>query len=187
MPIIENMKRTIVNPLYKDTVTFTQMSEETDGKITELDLTLSPKGGNPPHHHTSFEETFTAVKGNLGLQLQDRKVILKPGESYTVKRMEIHGFFNPSETDSIEFNIKITPGHTGFEQSLRIMYGLAQDGQTLKNGIPKDLGVAFWLGELNDSKVEGLLFKLLKPLGSYLAKKVKTKGIDQELIKKYCV
>jgi len=38
MPIIENMKRTIVNPLYKDTVTFTQMSEETDGKITELDL-----------------------------------------------------------------------------------------------------------------------------------------------------
>lgn len=67
------------------------------------------------------------------------------------------------------------------------MYGLAQDGQTLKNGIPKDLGVAFWLGELNDSKVEGLLFKLLKPLGSYLAKKVKAKGLDQELIKKYCV
>ncbi|MGY6521442.1 MAG: hypothetical protein ACXIUD_06925 [Mongoliitalea sp.] len=38
------MKRTIINPLYKDTVTFTQMSEETGGKITELDLTLSPKG-----------------------------------------------------------------------------------------------------------------------------------------------
>lgn len=181
------MKRTIINPLYKDKVTFTQMSEETGGKISELDLTLSPKGGNPPHYHSSFEEMFTAVKGDLGLQLKGKKIILKPGESYTVKKREIHGFFNPSESEEIEFNIKITPGHTGFEQSLRIMYGLAQDGQTLKNGIPKDLGVAFWLGELNDSKVEGFMFKLLQPLGSFLAQKVKSKGLDQVLIKKYCV
>jgi mannose-6-phosphate isomerase-like protein (cupin superfamily) len=180
------MERTIINPLYKDTVTFTQMSEETGGKITELELTLSPKGGNPLHYHTSFEETFTAVKGDLGLELKNKKLILKPGESYTVKKKEIHGFFNPSASEEIEFNIKIVPGHTGFEHSLRIMYGLAQDGQTLKNGIPKDLGVAFWLGELNDSNVDGILFKVLKPLGTFLAKKVKTKGLDKKLINKYC-
>lgn len=180
------MKRTIINPLYKDQVTFTQTSEETGGKITELDLILSPKGGNPLHHHTSFEETFTAVKGDLGLKLKDKTLILKPGESYTVKKMEAHGFFNPSDSDEIHFNIQIRPGHTGFENALRIMYGLAQDGLTAKNGIPKDLGVAFWLGEINDSKVHGLLFKLLQPLGSFLAQGVKKKGIDQELLKRYC-
>ena len=180
------MNRTIINPLYQDRVTFTQTSEETGGKITELDLVLSPKGGNPMHHHTSFEETFTAVKGELGLKLKDKTLILKPGESYTVRKMEGHGFFNPSASEEIEFNIKIIPGHTGFENSLRIMYGLAQDGLTAQNGIPKDLGVAFWLGELNDSKVHGLLFKLLQPLGSFLAKGIKKKGIDQELLKRYC-
>ncbi|MBC6369182.1 cupin domain-containing protein [Algoriphagus sp. AK58] len=180
------MNRTIINPLYKDQVTFTQTSEETGGKITELDLILSPKGGNPMHHHTSFEETFTAVKGDLGLKLKDKTLILKPGESYTVKKMEGHGFFNPSDNQEIRFTIQIKPGHTGFENSLRIMYGLAQDGLTAKNGIPKDLGVAFWLGEINDSKVHGLLFKLLQPLGTLLAKGIKKKGIDRELLKKYC-
>ncbi|MFN3800741.1 cupin domain-containing protein [Belliella pelovolcani] len=180
------MKKTIINPLFKDQVTFTNTSEETNGELTELDLVLSPKGGNPMHHHTSFEEKFTAVAGELGLKLKGKTLLLKPGESYTVKPLEAHGFFNPSEENEIKFNIKITPGHTGFENSLRIMYGLAQDGLTDKNGIPKNLGVAFWLGELNDSKVHGIAFKILQPLGNILAKKVKNKGIDKELIHKYC-
>lgn len=180
------MNRTIINPLYKDKVTFTQMSLETGDKITELDLILSPKGGNPMHHHTSFEETFTAVEGNLGLKLKGRTLILKPGESYKVKKMEVHGFFNPSPTQEIKFNIKIVPGHSGFENSLRIMYGLAHDGLTDKNGIPKNLGIAFWLGEINDSKVHGFVFKLLQPLGKLLVKSIKKKGIDSELIERYC-
>ena len=181
------MKRTIINPIFQDQVTFTQTSDETLGKLTELDLTLSPKGGNPIHYHTSFEETFTAVKGELGIKLKNKSLILKPGESYTVKRKETHAFFNPSNKEEIAFNIKIVPGHSGFENSLRIMYGLAQDGHTTKNGIPKNIGIAFWLGELNDSKVDGLLFKLLQPLGILLAKRLKNKGKDQELIRKYCL
>jgi hypothetical protein len=38
------MKRTIVNPIFKDTVTFLQTSAETNGRITDLEVTLMPKG-----------------------------------------------------------------------------------------------------------------------------------------------
>ncbi|WP_262491776.1 cupin domain-containing protein [Nitritalea halalkaliphila] len=135
-----------------------------------------PKGGSPMHYHKTFSETFTAVEGTLGLKLKSGERRLQPGESYTVKPFEVHGFFNPSASESIRFSIRLAPGHSGFENALRIMYGLAQDGLTDKNGIPKDLGVAFWLGELNDSHVDMLAFKVLSPLGKFLAKKVKNPG-----------
>ncbi len=41
------MKRTIVNPIIKDSVTFLQTAEESGGKVTEADITLMPKGENP--------------------------------------------------------------------------------------------------------------------------------------------
>lgn len=181
------MKKTIVNPLYKDKVIFVQTVGETDGKITELELELNPEGSNPLHLHTTFTETFTAVKGRLGLKLAKGKtLILNPGESYKVEKKELHGFYNPEE-HNIEFNIKIEPGHQGFEYALRIMYGLAEDGLTDKNGIPKDLGVAFILAEMNDSSIDSFIFKILTPLGKFLAKKAKRKGVKEALIKKYCV
>ena len=52
------MKRTIVNPIIKDTVTFLQTSQESGGKITEGEITLMPGGGNPLHYHKTYSETF---------------------------------------------------------------------------------------------------------------------------------
>ena len=46
--------------------------------------------------------------------------------------------FNPTDQEII-FNVKLTPGHTGFENSLRIIYGLAGDGLTDNKTIPKSI------------------------------------------------
>ena len=54
------MKRTIENPVIKDTITFLQTSKESGGKITDLVLTLMPKGGNILHYHP-YAEKFTAI------------------------------------------------------------------------------------------------------------------------------
>jgi mannose-6-phosphate isomerase-like protein (cupin superfamily) len=86
-----------------------------------------PNGGNPLHSHKTYSETFTAIDGELGVKLGKNKTkILKPGESYTVEAMALHSFFNPTEKE-IKFNVKMNPGHTGFENSIRIIYGLAGD------------------------------------------------------------
>lgn len=148
------------------------------------ELTLMPGGGNPPHIHTAFDETFTAVKGKLGLRLGKEKMLLQPGESFTVRKGEVHNFFNPGK-EEIVFKIKFTPGHEGMEHLLRIAYGLAADGLTNKEGVPKSILVAALIMEMGDSYPTGL-FYLLRPLLSLLAKRARKKGIEKALVDKYC-
>jgi quercetin dioxygenase-like cupin family protein len=180
------MKRTIVNPIFKDTVTFLQTAEESGGKVTEIEITLMPKGGNPLHYHKTYSETFTAIDGELGLKLSKKStMILKPGESYTVEPMSLHSFFNPSDRE-IKFNVKITPGHTGFENTVRIVYGLAADGLTDNESTPKSLKDTAIIVCMSDTNAPGLL-TFLYPLFKLLSKKAKANGTEQKLIDKYCV
>lgn len=179
------MKKKLVNPVIKDSITFIQTSDETNTSITELELTLMPKGGNFPHYHTAFTETFTAMDGTLGLQLPGEKTkILQPGQVYSVPPNQVHRFFNPGPTE-IKFNIKITPGHKGFENALRILYGLAEDGLTDKKSIPKNLSHVAIIGNLSDSRLLGFM-KLLSPLFNLLAKRARKNGLEEKLIARYC-
>lgn len=180
------MKRTIVNPIIKDTVTFLQTSEESGGKITEAEITLMAGGGNPLHYHKTFSETFTAIEGELGIKLgkKERK-ILKEGETYTVEPMSVHGFFNPSDKE-IKFNVKLSPGHTGFENSLRIIYGLAGDGLTDKNTIPKSIKHSAIVLCMSDMNLPGI-FTWMFPLLKLIAKRAKASGEEQKLMDKYCI
>jgi len=179
------MKRTIVNPIIKDTVTVLKTAEETGGTESELLLTLMPGGINELHYHKSFSETFTAIDGELGLLLaKKKKLILKPGDSFTVEPMVLHGFFNPND-EEIKFNIRVNPGHSGFENALRIAYGLAEDGLT-NNGIPKKVSHMAILVNLSDSNIPGL-FSLLSPVLRLIAAKAKANGVEQKLMERYCI
>lgn len=180
------MKRTVVNPIIKDTATFLKTAEETNGEQTEIEITLMAGGGNPLHYHKTYSETFTAIDGDLGVKLAKGKArILKAGESYTVKPMELHGFFNPIDKE-IKFNVKLNPGHTGFENSIRIIYGLAGDGLTDKNSIPKSIKHMALVVYMSDMNLPGF-FTLIFPLLKFIAKRAKGKGEEKMLIDKYCI
>lgn len=100
------MKRTIVNPIIKDTATFLQTTEESNGKISNLDINLMPKGGNPLHYHQTYSETFTAIDGTLGVRVGKKITkFLKPDETYIVEPKTLHSLFNPTDKE-IKFNIK---------------------------------------------------------------------------------
>jgi quercetin dioxygenase-like cupin family protein len=172
--------------MFDDTVTFVKTSEETGGEYTLLEIQLSPGGGNPLHYHFDYEETFTAKKGTLTVKkAKSQSLTLNPEESYTVKRNEVHGFANTTQ-EPITFEVKLSPGQPGFEDSLRIIYGLAHDGLMNKNGAPKDLATAFILGEMGKMKITDVMYKLIAPLGNWLAKKAIQKGKKEELINRYC-
>jgi hypothetical protein len=68
-------------------------------------------------------------------------MLLSPenGETYEVRSGEWHRFFNPSKTEDIIFDAKVTPAHQGFEKNLYIFYGLANDGYATPEGFPKSL------------------------------------------------
>ena len=178
------MEKTIVNPIFKDTCTFLQTSAETNGAFSEMEVTLGANGGNPLHRHTGFAETFLPTEGNLGLVVNGMNIILKPGEKITVQKGEVHRFYNPGD-QRIKFNLQFTPGHTGAENMLRILYGLACDGMTNKKGIPKDLITVAVVGEIGDSSVAGIL-SWLSPILKRLAVFGRRKGVDKVLLEKYC-
>ncbi len=180
------MKKTIVNPVFKDTVAFLQTSKESGGRITDMETTLMPGGANPLHYH-NYPEKFTAIDGELGLIFGKKKerIILKPGESITVPAMELHNFFNPIDRE-IKFSVQVEPGHEGLENFLRIVYGLADDGLTDKKGQPKSLthtAIILCMAEVN---APGLL-TLMLPMFKIIAKRAKKNGEEQKLIDRYCI
>lgn len=80
----------------------------------------------------------------------------------------------------------MNPGHTGFENSIRIIYGLAADGLTDKHSVPKKLSHKTILIGMSDMNLPGL-FTILFPLLKRKANKAKAKGEEQELIDRYCI
>ena len=181
------MKKTIYNPALKETITFRKTSKETNGASSELEISLEAGGDNPMHYHRSYTELFTAVNGQLGLELKNKKImILKPGESYLVKKGEEHRFFNPGDK-KITFTNKVVPGSTGLENTLRILCGLATDGLYNSRNIPKNLYHLAVCGQMSDMRLTGIMGAVTTPLLNLLAGRARSKGIDHELVKKYCI
>jgi mannose-6-phosphate isomerase-like protein (cupin superfamily) len=181
---VASSPRRIYNPIIKDYATFLETSAATNGKRTLIEIELAPGGGNPLHYHKSFSERFEVLEGTLHVQVGKETFILQPTQSATASANTLHRFFNPTDQRT-RFLVDIRPGHTGFEQSLQIAYGLAADGKTNAKSLPTNLyhlAVLFVLGE---GMVPGV-FALLMPVFRMLAARARKKGIEQELIRTYC-
>lgn len=184
MASVPDMDRTIVNPIFKDTATFIKRASETGGKYSECDVTLLPGGKNVPHIHKKYAETFIAMEGDLGVKAGGKTIILKPGETFTVPIGVVHHFFNPGN-ETIRYKIILSPGFEGFEYMLRILYGMARDGQTDKKGLPKKLSLIALIGEIGDTSLPGI-FVLLAPLLKFLAARARKRGEEARLMNNYC-
>jgi len=178
--------KTYYNPINGERTTILESAEQTGGAYTHFEVTLNPGGGNPLHYHTKFTEEFLSVKGALGLQQGKQTVHLQPGQSLLVPIRSHHRFFNNS-AQKITFRVKLTPGQPGFENFLKVMFGLVNDGQTItKNQIPKNIyhiAVVFVWG---DTHLTNPLFKWFSPLVLLFYKRAVKLGIDKMLLEKYC-
>ncbi|HZI54452.1 MAG TPA: cupin domain-containing protein [Chitinophagaceae bacterium] len=177
-------KRIFENPLIKDRVMLVESSNETGGAYTLIEVELQPGGGNQLHYHKCFTEKFTAIKGELCIDLAGRQLRLQPGESAEAPADCLHRFYNPGER-SIIFRVKLTPGHEMFEHGLAIAYGLAKDGRFNKRGNPKSLDHMALILSLTDTGVPGL-FSFIQPIMKWRARKAIKKGMHHELINRYC-
>ena len=179
------MKKTIINPVIKDQVTFTQTAEETGGRITSLLVKLMPGGGTPMHYHKNFSETFAVVEGTLTLITKKGRFTLSSGQKFTVEKEVIHRFSNESNAPVI-FTTVILPGSTGFENALRILYGLAEDGITNKKGLPKSLQTLAVISTMSDMHAAGA-GALFTPLFGLLNSIARMNGLEKKLLNRYCI
>lgn len=176
--------RRIYHPTQKDYATFLETSASTYGKRTLIEIELAPGGGNVPHYHMTFSERFEVLEGELEVLVGTETHTLRPGETKIAPVNTLHNFKNPTDKTT-RFLVDIQPGSRGFEQALQIAYGLATDGKANKQGLPTNiyhLAVIFVMGE---GRVPGMM-SLLMPVFRFLAARARKKGIEQELIRKYC-
>jgi hypothetical protein len=82
--------------------------------------------------------------------------------------------------------IELNPASEGFENGIKIAYGLARDGQCNAKGLPKRLDHMALLMDLGEGRVPGLL-SLVMPLMRVLARKARARGEEKELVDKYCL
>jgi mannose-6-phosphate isomerase-like protein (cupin superfamily) len=176
-------KRILENPAYKDKVTVLKTSDETNGEYSLGQLEIYPGGGNGLHIHTAFTETFTAIKGTLGVVLRGKKIYLTPGESLTIPLQTPHYFFNDNK-ETVVCNIKLQPGHPGFEKGIAIAYGLAGEGRSSKKGVPKSVTHLALIMMITDTHPAGVL-GLLKPVFRRLANRARRKGVERALLERY--
>jgi quercetin dioxygenase-like cupin family protein len=174
----------LFNPYQQDWVTFLETSASSGGERTLVEVELAPGGGTPLHYHDAFAEHFEAINGVLAVQVEKEIHHLQPGETMVAPIGSLHRFFNPTD-ERITLRVELRPGSTGFEFGLRISYGLAVDGGMNRAGVPKSLYHLALITELSETRLHGLL-ALLQPIFGWLARRARGKGIERELLERYC-
>lgn len=92
-----------------ETITFVKTGKETNGEYVETIVKLPASGAGPrTHRHVFQTEYFEAIDGNLGLDCGDKKIVLKPGESFTVPANTFHRCYSVDGRD-IEFKAVFRP------------------------------------------------------------------------------
>jgi mannose-6-phosphate isomerase-like protein (cupin superfamily) len=95
-----------------ETITFTKSTADTNGQFVETLVTLPASGEGPPAHRHVFQtELFEAIDGKLGLDCGDKKVVLEPGQSFTVPINTLHRCYSV-EGKEIKFKATFTPAHS---------------------------------------------------------------------------
>jgi len=88
-----------------EVITFTRSTAE----FVEMMVTLPASNkGSPTHRHVLQSEIFEIIDGKLGLDCGDKKIVLEPGQSFTVPPNTLHRFY-PVDGTLIKFKVTVTP------------------------------------------------------------------------------
>lgn len=179
------MRTVYHNPLNGEETTIVKSSSETEGKYSLLEVKLMKGGTNPLHYHLTFTEEFEALVGNLYLEADKERVVLRPGKKLEVKKRVRHRFYNPSP-EPIIFRVRLTPGQLGFEDFIKATFGLINDGKTTSGQIPKNILHSAVLLKWGDTHLPNLLFRIGEPVLNFLYKLAVKTGIEKQLKDEYC-
>jgi mannose-6-phosphate isomerase-like protein (cupin superfamily) len=131
------MNETITSPVFGYTVTFLEEGKRDNKDHDLVRISMKPGGGNFRHFHMNFTELFTVESGTLNVESGGRHSELTPGDHLFIPKRRPHRFYNATDEDVV-FTARMDPA-TRFPDVLRIAYGLARDGRTNKQGIPKNI------------------------------------------------
>ena len=172
--------KTIYNTAGNYSATFLKTGNETNGAYELVQVELEPFGGNDWHYHKSFVEQFSVLEGKVKIGRNGKEYTLQKGESAVADKADMH-FFKNAQSEKSLLLVKITPA-SGLEKTLRVAYGLINDG-LLKNDMTENpWHMALLLG-YSESYLPGLPSWFQEPLINAFAKIAQWKGEDKALYK----
>jgi hypothetical protein len=128
--------------------------------------------------HRLQTESFEVVEGELSVTVAGRTRVLKSGDRAIVAPGTSHRFFSQTEASTTFRVTVLNPG--GFEDGLRIVYGLARDGKA-PNGVPRDPLVIALGTQLSDMYLASVPIWLQLAIFSPMAALARTLGYEKRL------
>ncbi len=144
----------LYDPVQGDSIEFRETARDTGGAL--LSGVWTAVGAPPMHVHPLQEERFEVLSGTLGLQIGEEHRNLGEGEEATVPPGTPHRFYNEDDQQKARFLFELRPA-LNTEILFETLYGLATDGNTDRNGLPKPLQMAVTLNGLHHRRVLSLL------------------------------
>ncbi|KOY14695.1 hypothetical protein AMS66_19890 [Paenibacillus xylanivorans] len=176
------VEKTVTHKVTGEQITFVETATDTDGKYLLIEVALPPLGKGPPLHiHDRFEEEFEVISGKLTVTLGKTKHLLAAGDQCTAPIRTPHTFTNDHDEPTV-FRVRLTPP-SKFEQSVRIHYGLMDDGLTDEKGNPKSLAHSALVLTLQDTLIMGIPLRLQRGLFGFIVKRAHKKGVYAALEK----
>ncbi len=176
--------RTILNPVTGERCTFIETSRETSGARTVADIEVMPGGGVTTHRHAIHEERIAVLEGEIEVTIRGIPRRLRAGQQVVIQPGDVHHWRNCSRITNLRFRGQMTPGHPGFELFLRVIFGLARDGEVRSNGLPRRLSDIGLLTEWDPSVLAGPL-RILAPFMRWAARRARAQGRADELLRRY--
>ncbi|MDH6372186.1 quercetin dioxygenase-like cupin family protein [Paenibacillus sp. PastF-3] len=176
------MEQTVTNRVTGEQITFIETAKDTKGEYLLIEVALPPHGKGPPLHiHDRFEEEFEVISGKLTVTLGKINYILVAGERRVAPMKTPHTFTN-NDDDPVVFRVRLTPP-SQFEQSVRIHYGLMEDGLTDAKGNPKLLAHTALVLSLQNTLIAGIPLWIQRSIFGLIVKRAHKRGLYEALEK----
>ncbi|WP_165372170.1 cupin domain-containing protein [Emticicia agri] len=167
-------------------VAFIKESVKTNkGKRTVIESEFTAGASIPPHYHRKFDKTFEVLEGEIRIWNGSEELILKAGESATVKKEMVHNY----QIGNAKVVLKTTliPGSLCFENAITLMQGIHNDGEHGGLAAVENNNMVYMaiISKLTDSNFLGEAGATLETfLLSEEGKQVMY--VQNELLEKYC-
>jgi quercetin dioxygenase-like cupin family protein len=127
----------IENPMTGERITFLKTTQETNGQLLRFEYVLPPGFTIPEHVHPHQEERHEVLSGTLRGRVGGQERDYAEGERVVGPAGVPHAWQNPGSEEELRFVSELRPPLV-FETILETYCGLARDGKTTKQGIPKN-------------------------------------------------
>lgn len=161
-------KETIINPVTGEKLLVLKSTRE----VFKMAFSINPRSRIAADHvHPRQEQTIEVTAGELHCRVDGQNHILRAGDWITIPAGADHYQWNPTDKEALAIE-KYQPAGQ-IHNFFRILFLLAEEGQTNGKGVPKPLVGAALMAEFKDTVRASsiflrLLFGLLAPLSGLL-------------------